>query len=247
MSINNLEPQLQQIMDHIIAGRRQRFAKNEPAEGELRNDLLEFLVGEGLAEVQIRGGKPIWVATDRLAKTLRGEQIDLSTIVHGNAGETVDQPKLPGSLKIMLTAFIDHARKEQSARGEEPDKVTIDEMLRILAGSGKARLMPGPDGKLVWVPSPGAFEEFNEMVFGHRTIEIRTDDVLKHMAQNFYELSKALMVGDDVSKDVAALAMLQNLEVAGDAIAYRDLDGALAWRASKQLRRSGRRRKPPAG
>jgi hypothetical protein len=225
MSINNLEPQLQQIMDHIIAGRRQRFAKNEPAEGELRNDLLEFLVGEGLAEVQIRGGKPIWVATDRLAKTLRGEQIDLSTIVHGNAGETVDQPKLPGSLKIMLTAFIDHARKEQSARGEEPDKVTVDEMLRILAGSGKARLMPGPDGKLVWVPSPGAFEEFNEMVFGHRTIEIRTDDVLKHMAQNLYELSKALTEGADVSKDVASLAMLQSLETAGDAIAYRDLDG----------------------
>jgi hypothetical protein len=31
--------------------------------------------------------------------------------------------------------------------------------------------------------------------------------------------------------------MLQALEVAGDAIAYRDSDGALAWRVSESLER----------
>jgi len=50
------------------------------------------------------------------------------------------------------------------------------------------------------------------------------------MAQNLFELGEA-----DVCDDVASLAMLQALEVAGDAIAYRDSDGALAWRVSESL------------
>ena len=110
----------------------------------------------------------------------------------------------------------------------------------MLAKLGKVRLRPDPEGELVWVPSPEAFEDFNDIIFGHRTIGIRTDDVLKHMAQNLFELGEA-----DVCDDVASLAMLQALEVAGDAIAYRDSDGALAWRGVRAARRRRRRKTTP--
>ena len=237
MWFNNIDPQLLQIMD-LIAGPRETPATNEPAENAFRNDMLEFLFGQGWAEMRVREGKRIWVATASLPEALRGEQIEPSSHMRNNAGEPAGEPagqstceqKLTGSLEIMMAAFMDHARNERLARGEEPEEVTADRMLRMLARLGKVRLRPDPEGELVWVPSPEAFEDFNDIIFGHRTIGIRTDDVLKHMAQNLYELGEAHTIGADVCDDVASLAMLQGLEVAGDAIAYRDSDGALAWR-----------------
>ncbi len=237
MWFNNIDPQLLQIMD-LIAGPRETPATNEPAENAFRNDMLEFLFGQGWAEMRVREGKRIWVATASLPEALRGEQIEPSSHMPNNAGEPAGEPagqstceqKLTGSLEIMMAAFMDHARNEWLARGEDSKEVTADRMLRMLAKLGKVRLRPDPEGELVWVPSPEAFEDFNDIIFGHRTIGIRTDDVLKHMAQNLFELGEA-----DVCDDVASLAMLQALEVAGDAIAYRDSDGALAWRVSESL------------
>ena len=242
MWFNNIDPQLLQIMD-LIAGPRETPATNEPAENAFRNDMLEFLFGQGWAEMRVREGKRIWVATASLPEALRGEQIEPSSHMPNNAGEPAGEPagqstceqKLTGSLEIMMAAFMDHARNEWLARGEDSKEVTADRMLRMLAKLGKVRLRPDPEGELVWVPSPEAFEDFNDIIFGHRTIGIRTDDVLKHMAQNLYELGEVHIIGADVCDDVASLAMLQALEVAGDAIAYRDSDGALAWRVSESL------------
>ncbi len=121
MWFNNIDPQLLQIMD-LIAGPRETPATNEPAENAFRNDMLEFLFGllfgRGWAEMRVQEGKRIWVAPAGLFEALHGEQIEPSTHMPNNAGEPACEPagqstcerKLTGSLKIMLAAFMDHAR-----------------------------------------------------------------------------------------------------------------------------------------
>jgi hypothetical protein len=93
----------------------------------------------------------------------------------------------------------------------------------------------GPTGEPVWVPTINGVEQFNELSTGKPT-GIRIDDTLTEVAGFFHGLTQARF-GSGVPTTLTDLNMLQTLEIGGDAFAYRDLDGCLAWKASKRMRK----------
>jgi hypothetical protein len=230
-----IEPRLSETMNTMIAVRR--ITENDMDEDAMRDDLLKFFSEEGLAEIQTQDGKPIWVATERLKQTFTGDQSDLFALMCEGAVEEASRARVTGSLGIILVECVDLAKKKQSAAGMSPEKITKDLLLLILSGSGKARLMSEDDGEMVWMASSEVFAEFNDILLGEKVGGLRMDDVLKAKAKHYYVGLKSSAEGVRVSKTTASCSMLQALERRGAAIAYRDTDGALAWKASDELQR----------
>jgi hypothetical protein len=195
--------------------------------------LLLVLAGKGLAKLEMQ---PVWVPAERLVNAFQkvGEPIKLSKLT-GHDGEPFAPPKMAGSLKIIIAELMDRARTGQSPGGGLPDNLTPDLTLLTLAGLGKAKCVIDLGNELVWTASIELVRQFNEMATGQSTIGLRMDDDLSHMAGCWYKLSKAQFPGHHQDKDIVSLAMLQGCEIDGDAIAYKDFDGALAWKALEEL------------
>jgi hypothetical protein len=94
----------------------------------------------------------------------------------------------------------------------------------------------GPTGEPVWLASIEPVQEFNEASAGKKAFSLRMDDTLTGVAEFGCELGQA-KVGSGVPIDAIKLALLQSLEVAGEAVAYQDFDGALAWKASEGMQK----------
>jgi hypothetical protein len=76
-------------------------------------------------------------------------------------------------------------------------------------------------------------KQFNELNTGKAT-GIRMDDTLTQVAGFFKQLGQR-QFGSDLDMAATKLAMLHTLEIGGDAVAYKDFDGVLAWKASEQM------------
>jgi hypothetical protein len=183
----------------------------------------------------VRDGEPVWIASENLAASsqVSAKSLDLVPLL-GGAGKEPSQPKLTGSLKIILADFVNRARNEHLARGENADNITEDLVLLMLAGSGKACWLMDPTGEPVWLASIEGVQEFNEASAGKKAFSIRMDETLTGVAQFGCDLGQA-KVGSDLPMDAIKLALLQSLEIAGEAVAYKDFDGALAWKASEGM------------
>jgi hypothetical protein len=136
-------------------------------------------------------------------------------------------------MKIVLAEFLNQARKKALASDGGADQITEDHVLLTLAGLGSACWHMDPTGEPVWVPTMDGIEQFNELSAG-KAIGIRLDDTLTEVAGFFNQLGQTRFESG-VPAALTNLVMLHTLEIGGDAVAYKDLDGVLAWKASERM------------
>ena len=227
----NIEPRLQIIIDDHLSVARQTFAKDDPDTKRSAVSILLMLAGQGLAKMEIGGGGPVWVAAEDLAAGSHrpAKPLDISSRSGCSRNQPMG-PKMTGSMKIVLAEFVNQARKKSAASGDSGDQITEDYVLLTLAGLGSACWHMDPTGEPVWVPTIDGIEQFNELGTG-KAAGIRMDDTLTQVAGFFRQLGQ-MRFGSGAPATLINLAMLHTFEIGGDAVAYRDLDGALAWKAS---------------
>jgi hypothetical protein len=245
MSIN-IEPVLGEIMNYFVAIGRSTFAKDATDEASLHNGLLLILAGRGLAEIKIVNGQPVWKAAGQLVERFNQPEkpVDFSVLSESPI-DNISAPAMNGSLRIILDAYVDHAKmqREASATSEAIETGTTenaghDLMLLVLAGSRKARFERIDEGGgFRWIATPALINEFNSEMTGKESEEIRIDSTLSEVAEYWYILSKESAGGVAPPRSGVNFITVQMMEMDGRAIAYRDFDGALAWKASDEFRR----------
>jgi hypothetical protein len=150
----------------------------------------------------------------------------------GNRKVIIDDSPEPW-FDIVLAEFVNQARKKALDSDGCADQITEDCVLLTLAGLGSACWHLDPTGEPVWVPTMDGIEQFNELGAG-KAAGIRMDNTLTEVAGFFRQLGQR-QFGSDLDMASTKLAMLHTLEIGGDAIAYKDFDGVLAWKASEQM------------
>jgi hypothetical protein len=231
----NIELRLRETMSDMLAVRR--LTENGSDEEALWEELFNHLREEGLAEIQVEDGKPILVAAERFKRSFSNNRSDLFELMCSGVVEEAIFAQLTGSLSIILAECVDRARKEQCDAGRDPEKITADLVLLVLAGTGKARLMLKNNDEMVWMPSPELFAEYNDdIIVNARAGGMRMDDTLKALAKDYYVANK-LSPKEFKMSELVRYSMMQIFEIRGSAIAYRDCDGALAWKATEELQK----------
>jgi hypothetical protein len=231
----NIEPRLQIVIDAHLAIARQTFVKDVPDTESLATSILLMLAGRRLAKLEVANGKPVWVAGKDLAradKLLGSKPLALSSLCRGS-GDEPRGAKMSGSMKIVLAEFVNQARNKSAASADSKDQITEDYVLLTLAGLGSACWHKDPTGEPVWVPTISGIEQFNELSTSEAT-GIRMDETLTEVAGFFSQFGQR-QFGSELDMASTKLAMLHTLEIGGDAVAYKDFDGVLAWKASEQM------------
>jgi hypothetical protein len=176
------------------------------------------------------------------------------------SGEQTSAPRILGSLELAIAALREHSQTLRSGASNIVE-ITSEETLLALAGSGRARLVSGAGGGFVWVPSIVLLREFESLVVEkepkegiretskqkyertrtkkrlNRKRRIRMDDLFTHHVRNLYKDMRLHFPGIPLDHDFVAISALIRHEMAGEAIAYRDSDGHLTWKASEDFRR----------
>jgi hypothetical protein len=235
----NIEPSLQSFLEPYITMGRATFARDTDDE-KLTNTALLTFAGMGLVKAVVANGETIWVKTEKLKEVEKTPPapVDLSPFMEAPV-EKSSEPKMSNSLRLIVEDIISIRQKNQS---ELADNITIDSTLLFLAGQGLALFVDGPDDKCIWVPHADLIDHFElgrdgiASLASHRRAEIRMDALLKNATKEYYKMSKALF-GGAYSKRAVKIQTLLTLEMGGEAIAYKDDQGRLAWKASDELRK----------
>jgi hypothetical protein len=165
--------------------------------------------------------------------------IDLTPLTE----KTVDgscRPQMAGSLRLMIEDIVEIKRQQQP---ELEERNCVDAILIGFAGAGLASLIGGPGDEPMWSAHPELFFKFESIRAGlggrskYRKTKIQMDDLLKMVVAQFEQMTKAKF-GITSPKLATTITTLLTLETAGEAIAYKDNKGRLAWKASGQLRDS---------
>jgi hypothetical protein len=163
------------------------------------------------------------------------------------------------SLKLAIAEIVDHCLLSD----EEADRrITPALALLILAGKGQAELELVDKG-VVWLPGVELLLNFKSvtaeggfrsqgggaLVLGGAKVKhgvvkskyrnkLRMDALLKDLTKYCYKASRKTVPG--IGRDAASIIVLIGAEAHGDAIAYKDADGHLAWKASDKFVREYR-------
>jgi hypothetical protein len=219
------------------------------------DDVLWGLLGFLASKKRIKlenggGGKWVWVTTDKsLAATSDAAFERLGNVVpfarEAVAGQKIDvahirgvapPPRMLPSLQIIIDAA---ARQEQFGTRQ-----TSGTLLVALLGAEYVEMVDDGSGQAVCVPTlqflkaikDNPAEWFGDSHAG-MIAQVRVDNVLQ---QGLDFLSEVMQMHALDRPDVftsLAIRMLVEHESRGDAIAYCDADGLLAWKASEKLRR----------
>jgi hypothetical protein len=176
-------------------------------------------------------------------------------------GKQTSAPSILGSLQLAIAAIREHSQTLRTSSNNNSVEITSEETLLAFAGSGRARLVPSPGGGTVWVPSIALLLEFESLIVEkepkyvtgealkekyartrakgrlNRKRRIRMDDLFKHHMKHLYKLMRLQFPGIPLDHDSVAISALIRHELAGEAGAYKDSDGCLAWKASEDFRR----------
>jgi hypothetical protein len=239
----NIDLSLQSFMDPYITIGRATFAKTTGDE-ELNNTILLTFAGMGLAKAVVGKNDVTWVPTDRLEEVRKtpSEPIDLApfmgTFVDGTA-----EPEMTPSLRLIIADMIEVGRRAQP---ESAENITVVTTLLGLVGQGLASFVEARGDKMIWVAAPELIDRFESIkagLAGHaeaRQSEIQMDDHLRMLANQLFAMAKLRFrrMSNKRVRRAAIIQMLLTQEIAGAAIAYKDGEGRLAWKASADLRRS---------
>lgn len=151
--------------------------------------------------------------------------------------------------KIQVRGQRRPAADVEGATKHETDMGTLNRTQQVVlmqfAGCGWAELSKDVNGDLVWAPTPRLFialeEECGALGLGERPI---LDDDVQGMVDTVVKLIGGPLVGlvrtkrDKRAMDWCSIGTaLWHLDSTGEATAYLDADGKLAWKASEQRRR----------
>src|SRR5262245_39242762 len=130
-----IEPSLQSFIDSKVKFALATFWRDRN-EQVLRDTALATCAGFGLATHIVQKGEITWVKTERLKELENSHTapVDLSTFT------TPDEPKITGSLKLILEDFVGTERDQNPEDPETTRK--LDLILLLLAGQGLATLIP---------------------------------------------------------------------------------------------------------
>ena len=236
----NIEPSLKSFLEPYITMGRATFARDTDDETLTNTALLTF-AGMGLVKAVVANGETIWVKTEKLKEVEKTPPapVDLSPFMEAPV-EKSGEPEMSNSLRLIVEDIITIGRKNQP---ELAENMTVDSTLLGLAGQGLVLFVDGPDDKCVWVAHADLIDHFDlgrdgiASFASRRRAEIRVDAALKNVTKEYYKMSKALFDGG-YSKRAVKIYTLLTLEMNGEAVAYKDDQGCLAWKASGDLRKS---------
>jgi hypothetical protein len=237
----HIEPSLESSIDARVKIALATFGRNEE-EQVLRDAALGTFAGLGLARTIIQNGELTWVKTDRLKELEKGPTapVDLSKLMTPVA-EGPDELTITGSLKLIIEDFIATEREQ----GPET-ACNVNEVLVRLAGQGLATLIP-TDTDWIWAAEPTLIDHYKMGKKGIREFgilgkpKIRMDETLKSIMKPMMELLELqfeLEPGTKLARKArreSTIVVLLAQELQGDAIAYKDDKGRLAWKASDNL------------
>jgi hypothetical protein len=234
-----IDPALQAAMDPHILIARATFS-NGTDEQALANTVLLTFAGMGLAKAERGNHGSTWVRTEWLIalEKMPAAPFDLSPfMVRSDDGNA--QPQMTESLRLILTDIIVSA---QENRPEIAENITIDSTLLALAGQGLASFTRESGGKWMWGAEVDLVDRYKmgkgiEGFGNGQKPKVKIDDVLKFVFKNFFKMARTRN-GHNVSRRIPTITTLLLQERHGDAVAYIDSEGQLAWKASGNLRRS---------
>lgn len=235
----NIVGKLKTVIDSDVEIALATFAKDADEETAKATSLLVY-AGYGMAKCIMEKDGIRWVATEMLNE--RRALLDISKFDNLKS-EPAAKPALTGSLQVRMEQLLDYAKLQTPLKNSE--NCTFDLVLLTLAGLGLATLVPTENGQEIWAGRPNLFiGDYESILFSKshnsglkRTTDLRRqlmDDDLKFHAKMMRKLARA--GGHNVgSKRDTDIAVLLTYEYAGNAIAYRNADGRLAWKASPKL------------
>jgi hypothetical protein len=164
-------------------------------------------------------------------------------------------PRILSSLQVIIDGM--KTQGERTWPLGKVDESTGEGALVELVGKGLVELFFDPDGGPAWVPSLGllvaAVENPAGWLGASGTIgpgKPRVDDDLRGDIACWFEHGRAHYPDVDLKEDLETTsAILREYELRGDAVAYLDRDGMLAWRACDTFHLEageGRREEQPA-
>jgi hypothetical protein len=230
--MNNIDPALEKIMRPLIKKMQETITEGESDEQTLWNLLWLFAVSKWVTLEEDKDGLPVWRATDQLPKRVK---LPLNVIPFPGSGavDADEAPRVATSLQIIIDASI----------------VCSDSNLTLLAfvGKGLAQLVSDAQRRLVYVPTTELLRnvandpaQWGGLSGGGDAPAWRVDELLREIIGLFVQDAKELGAadGDEIeATNVAGAVILPLMELHGEAVAYRDADGRLAWRATEKLYR----------
>jgi hypothetical protein len=228
-------------LNHWIGLARRAFAKEQVVQKIVQNEVLMFFAGLGLANIKNpTSDNPIWVAAQ-------------SSVVDEYIGDNfsavfeqyfANRRKVLPSLNIILAEII--ARISLNQPASKAEGRTRDEVMLWLAGTHFTQLVPdNRNDTLIWAP-------FDDLACYFGSAEWRASIRMPKPGQLTFLSPRKLVdpfgiradctlsatlndIRESMGRD-AAFGHLLAMETHGDAIAYRDFDGGLAWKAAREFR-----------
>lgn len=247
--------QLQDILKRLLASAQETFEKAIDVD-EVGLSLLVFLAGVGWAKINNSpSSKQTWMAADEVIQAVQdksGGKDLLMEFLQAKNSPLANAPTILPSLQSILSELIVAAR-QGSRFASQSDATIRDLILLTLAGMDQARLIPNQTGdEFIWAatlsllknylssPGPTTLKAMSgKSASESEDDDLRMDEMLEQCVKCI-EPTYDLIVNGGLDGHLGALAVLVIMEAAGDAIAYKDADGILAWRASEEFERSCR-------
>jgi hypothetical protein len=136
-------------------------------------------------------------------------------------------------MKIVVAEFVNQARNKSAASADSEDQITEDYVLLTLGDWARPvatwTQLASRFGCRLWTASNSLMSSALA-----RPPVFEMDDTLTQVAGFFRQLGQTRF-GSDLDMPTTKLAMLHTVEIGGDALAYKDFDGVLAWKASAQM------------
>jgi hypothetical protein len=229
-----IDPSLQLLMDPHIATVRATIG-NSDHEHQLIRTILYTMVGMGLATCCREHWGITWIPTEKLKRRTDCTAVPMdyfSAVAVANDKKYGPQ-SMARSLRLIIDDMVE-VEKDAMTKGAR------DLVLDSLAHLGNALLGENPAGELIWVASP---ELINRYVMGMqwrplqphgRPALIRLDDVLAREIERFWNASWTYFGAAEQRRSFTCSWLLK-LERRGDAIAYKNKMGQLAWNASPEF------------
>jgi hypothetical protein len=242
----NIDANLKNVLDRWIKLARQMCGRENLVERKrMEDEVLMFFAGLGLARIEEpTSATPIWVAEQSNA---------VDSYIGDNFFSVFERYFAEGrnflpSLSIMVADIVERIRSSRP----RPDEQTENEVMLWLSGVHLAQLIPDVRaGALIWAPfddlvryfasaewrasirvrRPGQLSFSSSTQLGGLVCETRVDGPLRAIIEAYRE-----MEGVDPADKASDFGLLLAMETRGEAIAYRDFDGGLAWKSSKAFR-----------
>jgi hypothetical protein len=233
-----IDPSLQLLMDPHIATVRATIG-NSDQEYQLVRAILYTMVGMGLATSIREHWGITWIPTAKLKRRIdcTAVPMDYFSAVGAANDRRYGLRSMARSLQLIIGDMIE---VEEDAITKGAKDIDVDLVLGSLAHRGNALLGERPTGELIWVASP---ELINRYVMGMewrplqphgRPPLIRLDDVLAREIERLWNVSWTYFGAAEHRRSFTCSWLLK-LERRGDAIAYKNKTGQLAWKASPEL------------